>query len=127
LKHVETGEHTVTVTFEDGTKETGNLLVGAEGAHSITREFLVGPEEASLLQSPCVASVTITKLGREAAIALRALHPRYTISFHPNGTFTWVRKVINLTSYRLATRAFETCPQSRVKSSAQPTSVESTY
>jgi 2-polyprenyl-6-methoxyphenol hydroxylase-like FAD-dependent oxidoreductase len=90
LKHVETGDNTVTVTFEDGTTETGSLLVGAEGAHSITREFLLGPEEAALLPSPCVASVTITKLSREAAIALRALHPRYTISFHPNGTFTWM-------------------------------------
>ncbi|TVY21659.1 FAD-dependent monooxygenase cctM [Lachnellula arida] len=90
IKHVETGENSVTVTFEDGTRETGNLLIGAEGAHSITREFLLGPEEAALLQSPCVASVTITKLGRDAAIALRALHPRYTISFHPDGTFTWM-------------------------------------
>lgn len=70
--------------------ETGNLLVGAEGAHSLTREFLLDPKEAELLPSPCVASVTITKLGREASIALRALHPRYTISFHPDGTFTWM-------------------------------------
>ncbi|TVY41155.1 FAD-dependent monooxygenase [Lachnellula occidentalis] len=90
IKHVETGADSVTVTFEDGTTETGNLLIGAEGAHSITREFLLGTEEAALLQSPCVASVTITKLDRDAAIALRALHPRYTISFHPDGTFTWM-------------------------------------
>ena len=85
----ETGESSVTVTFNDGTKETGNLVIGTEGAHSPTREFLLGSREAELLKSPIVASVTITKLGREAAIALRSLHPRYTISFHPNGTFTW--------------------------------------
>jgi 2-polyprenyl-6-methoxyphenol hydroxylase-like FAD-dependent oxidoreductase len=79
----------VTVSFEDGTQETGNLLVGAEGAHSPTREFLLGPEGAKLLASPVVASVIITTLSRDASIALRKLHPRYTITFHPNGTFTW--------------------------------------
>jgi 2-polyprenyl-6-methoxyphenol hydroxylase-like FAD-dependent oxidoreductase len=93
----------VTVTFTDGTKETGNLLVGAEGAHSYTREWLVPGEEGKLLQSPCVASVTITKLGRQASINLRKLHPRYTISFHPNGTFTWMSsKQIHFIPYFVA-------------------------
>jgi len=86
---VETGENSVTAIFEDGTKETGNLLIGAEGAHSPTREFLLGPVEAALIKSPVVASVTITTLSREAALALRALHQRYLITFHPNGVFTW--------------------------------------
>ncbi|CZR67712.1 uncharacterized protein PAC_17611 [Phialocephala subalpina] len=91
LKSIETGaNNTVTATFEDGSKETGNLLVGCEGAHSLTREYLFGPKEAALLPSPCVASVTITKLSRQASIDLRALHPRYTITFHPNGMFTWM-------------------------------------
>ena len=89
VKEIETGENSVTITFMDGSQETGNLVIGAEGAHSSTREFLLGSKEAELLQSPIVASVTITKLGREASIALRKLHPRYIISFHPNGTFTW--------------------------------------
>lgn len=86
----------MTVTFEDGTQETGNLLVGSEGAHSPTRDFLLGPKEAELLPSPAVASVTITTLSREASIALRKLHPRYTISFHPNGTFTWMSSEFSL-------------------------------
>jgi 2-polyprenyl-6-methoxyphenol hydroxylase-like FAD-dependent oxidoreductase len=83
-------QDTVTIAFEDGTQESGNLLIGCEGAHSPTREFLLGPKEAELLSSPCVASVTITTIGRNAAVALRKLHDRYTISFHPNGTFTWM-------------------------------------
>ncbi|PVH89150.1 FAD/NAD(P)-binding domain-containing protein [Cadophora sp. DSE1049] len=85
-----TGTDTVTATFTDGTSETGNLLIGCEGAHSLTREFLLGPKEAELLLSPCVASVIITKISKQASIDLRALHPRYTITFHPNGTFTWM-------------------------------------
>jgi len=89
LKSIETGEHSVTIEFEDGTKETGNLLVGAEGAHSPTREFLLG-EEAALIPSPVVASVSICSISREAALKLRSLHPRYLITFHPNGVFTWM-------------------------------------
>ncbi|KAH6662379.1 hypothetical protein B0J14DRAFT_685832 [Halenospora varia] len=90
VRSIKTGDGSVTVTFEDETKETGNLLVGCEGAHSPTREFLVGQDKAELTPSPCVASVTITKLSRQASIDLRDLHPRYTITFHPNGTFTWM-------------------------------------
>jgi len=89
VKDYEIHESSVTVTFTDGTKETGNLIIGTEGAHSPTREFLLGAKEAELLQSQIVANVAITKLDREAAIALRKLHPRYIISFHPNGTFAW--------------------------------------
>ncbi|CZS88231.1 uncharacterized protein RCO7_01190 [Rhynchosporium graminicola] len=80
----------VTATFTDGTSETGNLLIGCEGAHSLTRDFLLGSKEAELLLSPCVASVIITKISRQASTDLRAVHPRYTITFHPNGTFTWM-------------------------------------
>jgi 2-polyprenyl-6-methoxyphenol hydroxylase-like FAD-dependent oxidoreductase len=80
----------VTITFEDGSKETGNLLVGCEGAHSLTREYLLGPEEAALLPAPVVASITITKMSAQASIDLRKLNTNHTISFHPNGTFTWM-------------------------------------
>jgi hypothetical protein len=85
---VETREHSAAVTFENGTKEAGSILTGAEGAHSPTRVFLLGPVEAALIHSPVVASVTITALNREVALALRGLHKRNVISFHPNGIFT---------------------------------------
>ncbi|RDL39632.1 FAD protein [Venustampulla echinocandica] len=97
LKYIETAEDTVTAFFEDGTKETGNLLVGAEGAHSPTREFLLGKEEASLLPSPAVANVIITKVSRDASMALRALHPKNSIAVHPNGTFVWQSNPANWT------------------------------
>ncbi|PMD32036.1 FAD/NAD(P)-binding domain-containing protein [Hyaloscypha variabilis F] len=92
LESIERGEESVTITFTDGTKATGNLLIGAEGAHSVVREYLFGAEEAALIPSPVVASVTICKISREASLKLRALHPRYIITFHPNGVFTWMSK-----------------------------------
>jgi 2-polyprenyl-6-methoxyphenol hydroxylase-like FAD-dependent oxidoreductase len=94
------------MTFEDGTQATGNLLIGAEGAHSPTREYLVGVQEAALIKSPVVASVSICKVSREASEKIRALHPRYVITFHPNGVFTFMsgKYKPDLTSITLLTR-----------------------
>lgn len=66
------------------------MIIGAEGAHSKVREFLVGTETAKLVQSPIVASVTMAKLPRDAAIAFQKINPRYHVTFHPNGMFTWI-------------------------------------
>jgi len=89
LEHIETSNNIVTLSFEDGTKESGNLLVGAEGAHSLTREYLLGPKEAALLPCPIVSSITISTISREAALALRSLNRNHVITLHPEGLFTW--------------------------------------
>jgi 2-polyprenyl-6-methoxyphenol hydroxylase-like FAD-dependent oxidoreductase len=79
----------VTATFEDGSQESGNLLIGTEGAHSRVREYLLGKERAALIPSRIVASVTISHLPEQQVNALRNMHPRYCIAFHPDGYFTW--------------------------------------
>jgi 2-polyprenyl-6-methoxyphenol hydroxylase-like FAD-dependent oxidoreductase len=79
-----------TAVFEDGTREVGNLLIGAEGAHSKVRNFLLGPERAALKKSPLVSSGTIAKLPAVTALQFKNLHPRYLITFHPNGYFVWI-------------------------------------
>jgi len=89
LTHVNSIGGIVTATFEDGTVERGNLLVGAEGAHSSTREFLLGKEKGALIPTPLVSTVAMTRLPAEAALKMRAIHYRYTVNFHPNGCFAW--------------------------------------
>ncbi len=42
---IESGPDAVDVTFNDGTTETFDLLIGADGVHSRTRALLFGPEE----------------------------------------------------------------------------------
>jgi 2-polyprenyl-6-methoxyphenol hydroxylase-like FAD-dependent oxidoreductase len=39
------GEQAVEVTFNDGTSESFDLLIGADGVHSATRQLLFGPDE----------------------------------------------------------------------------------
>jgi 2-polyprenyl-6-methoxyphenol hydroxylase-like FAD-dependent oxidoreductase len=87
---VATAVDSITITFEDGTHARGNLLIGAEGAHSPTREFLLGVKDATLIPSPIVASVSLCKISRQAAQKLRALNSKYVITFHPKGIFTFM-------------------------------------
>lgn len=45
LTHVIPGRDAVDVTFNDGTTESFDLLIGADGVHSNTRTLVFGPEE----------------------------------------------------------------------------------
>ncbi|PQE18137.1 fad binding domain-containing protein [Rutstroemia sp. NJR-2017a BBW] len=89
LQGITHNEKSVTLTFEDGTQEAGCLLIGAEGAHSLTREYLLGKDEAQLIDSDVVVTVALTTLNKEASLALRKMHRRYCIVVHPNGMFVW--------------------------------------
>lgn len=82
----------MTITFDDGTQATGNLLIGAEGAHSPTREYLLGAQDAALLQSPIISNISVCKIGRSAALKLREMNPRYVITLHPKGFFTFMSR-----------------------------------
>jgi 2-polyprenyl-6-methoxyphenol hydroxylase-like FAD-dependent oxidoreductase len=90
LDHIESDGKVATAIFKDGTREVGNLLIGAEGAHSKVRSFLLGPERSALQMSSIVSSVTIAKLPAEAAFRFSDTHPRFVILLHPNGNFAWI-------------------------------------
>ncbi|KAK4155973.1 hypothetical protein C8A00DRAFT_41448 [Chaetomidium leptoderma] len=92
LQSIDTSEEAVSATFTDGTVETGTLLIGADGAHSVTRDWLFRsrPEDGALHALPISSFIAITKLNRETALALREVHPTYCITLNPNGLFTFV-------------------------------------
>ena len=45
IERIEAGPDAVVVTFNDGTTESFDLLIGADGVHSRTRTLVFGPEE----------------------------------------------------------------------------------
>ncbi|GAB1318079.1 FAD-dependent monooxygenase cctM [Madurella fahalii] len=91
LASIATTDRGVTATFEDGTIEQGSLLIGCEGAHSISRNWLFrsSPMDANLVELPISSFNTITKLGREIALAVRNIHPTYWITLDPTGVFNF--------------------------------------
>lgn len=80
----------MTATFQDGTTHTASLLIGAEGAHSLVREYLLGPEKGKVLYSPIVMSMVTTKLPVDMVQAFLKVHNRICLLYHPNGTFWWI-------------------------------------
>ena len=54
LQGLEENEHGVSLQFKDGTTATADVVIGADGVHSIVREYLVGVEAAKLVFSGAV-------------------------------------------------------------------------
>lgn len=77
--------------FEDGSEAVGDLIVGADGAHSKVRDSLLGPEKAALHSLPLVGSSIITTLPAALATKFRdTIDPIIALSYHPLGMLAFV-------------------------------------
>lgn len=85
------GEPRVTATFEDGSKATGDLLVGVDGSKSIVRKYLLGPEIAALQPLPIMglrATFTFSsEIAKKIDSELQGLLTGNT--YHPAGYCTF--------------------------------------
>jgi 2-polyprenyl-6-methoxyphenol hydroxylase-like FAD-dependent oxidoreductase len=79
----------ITAKFEDGTSANGLLIVGADGARSITRNIAVGTDEALSRRLLFAATFVQATFTREQAIHLRSYHPLFLAGIHPNGLFSF--------------------------------------
>ncbi|KAL8647382.1 MAG: hypothetical protein Q9226_006453 [Calogaya cf. arnoldii] len=76
---------TVTVHFEDDTAVTGNLLIGADGANSRVREFLLGKEKAALQPMAVFGCGALERLPADISRKIRDINDLYFVAYHPEG------------------------------------------
>jgi 2-polyprenyl-6-methoxyphenol hydroxylase-like FAD-dependent oxidoreductase len=81
--------NTITAKFEDGTLAKGMLIVGADGARSVTRQIAVGTDAAFSRRIPFAATFVQASFTREQAIRLRSWHSLYLGGIHPKGLFSF--------------------------------------
>lgn len=85
VNSIEADGESVNIIFEDGSKATADMVVGADGPRSKVREILLGEEKARCTRSDFVCGYTSTVLGREKAeMALKA-HPAWTMAYSTMG------------------------------------------
>jgi len=93
----------VTAAFEDGSKVSGNMLVGCDGAKSYVRELLLG-DKAKLTEAPVKIINFTQSYTAEQALHVRSLHPIYKYSIYEGtGVCFWISskwtRRISLKSY----------------------------
>ena len=77
-------ENNITVEFEDGTRETGSMIIGCDGSHSKVREFLVGYDAAKLEDTGhTLSNYAASNYTPDQARLLRSYHPIVKLGWHP--------------------------------------------
>ncbi|KAK6365362.1 hypothetical protein LTS17_011334 [Exophiala oligosperma] len=84
------GESTVTAVFQDGTKATGNMLIGADGVKSKVRESKFGEEGQACSVPYSAVNLHVCYNDAEKAKFVRQGHPIMTMGMHPNGYWLWI-------------------------------------
>ncbi len=74
----------VTATFEDGSTEQGQLIVGCDGSRSKVREYLVGSEATKPFNTGMtLINHAVDGYTAEQALLLRKCHPIATCFYDP--------------------------------------------
>jgi salicylate hydroxylase len=68
---VEQDDHVVTARFADGREAAGELLIGADGIHSVVREYVAGPDRPIWSRQISWRGLAPATVGHEAGLEVR--------------------------------------------------------
>lgn len=68
---VDEQDETVTVTFDDGRQARANLVIGADGIHSVVREYVAGPDQPTSWGQIAWRGLAPAPVGREVGLEMR--------------------------------------------------------
>src|SRR5215207_2042139 len=63
----------VAIGFADGRRLTGDLLIGADGVHSVVREYVAGPDQPTWWPQIAWRGLVPGAIGREVGLEMRQL------------------------------------------------------
>lgn len=75
----------VKIKFADGSEDTADILIGADGPQSKIRKQLLGEEKAALTKTDFVCGYASAVLGKEVAEAMLQAHPIWAMAYHSMG------------------------------------------
>jgi 2-polyprenyl-6-methoxyphenol hydroxylase-like FAD-dependent oxidoreductase len=75
--------------FDDGTFASGGMLVGADGARSLTRQLILNAKLGAIDQLPYAATFVQRRFTKEQALYLRSFHPLFLASANSSNNFAF--------------------------------------
>ena len=79
----------MTATFADSSTATATLIVGCDGAHSITRSLILPGPQSQTEDIPYHSFNVSCTFPAKLALKLRSLDPIFTVSYNPRNFMWW--------------------------------------
>lgn len=87
LAGIETGDNGVTAKFDDGTTESGDVIMGADGGASYVRRWLLGPVAEQEVLPYTFMNFPFTLKADQATWLDGVMNPNVDVAAHPKGMY----------------------------------------
>lgn len=87
---ITTTEHGIIVKFDDGTTETGSVVVGSDGGGSWVRRWMLGDAAEAWVQPYTFLNFPFSYTAEQAAKMDEMMHPVVDVAVHPKSMYVGI-------------------------------------